>query len=340
MSGSSPSARGSCQVGAPPCARVADRARAPSKTGFCQSPPTIACTSGGSPSELPRLYRDTHSTPAEMNTSPSPARIACIAIRVVCRDDEQYRVSVAPGRKSYPRSTATTRAMLKPCSPPGRPQPRYRSSISCGSSWGTFASAARMIVAARSSGRRAAREPLTARPIGERAVATMTASGMGSGYRAVSMRVPRQLVRHHTGRFGDGGVQGVGPDAVAVGGGMETVVTEGTGVGAEHRPGPFGEVDRYPTGLADRVGLGTGDPAPEHPGELAQRRCEGANRAEVRTGTHDHRDPRVAQSSDRTAQGGGRRGRAAQPGRVVRTDQDHGHLGPVPEQRPGDLGAE
>jgi hypothetical protein len=35
-----------------------------------------------------------------MNTSPSPARIACIAIRVVCSDEEQYRVTVVPGRPS------------------------------------------------------------------------------------------------------------------------------------------------------------------------------------------------------------------------------------------------
>src|SRR5438477_9743470 len=272
MSGSSPSSRGSCQVGAPPCARPPERARAPSNTGFCQSPPTIACTAGGSPSELPRPYRDTHSTPAETNTSPSPARIACIAIRVVCNDDEQYRVSVAPGRKSYPRSTATTRAMLKPCSPPGSPQPRYRSSTSCGSSWGTLSSAARITVAARSSGRRSAREPLTARPIGERAVATMTASGMSPGYRAVVIGIPRQLVGDDAGGFGDGGVEGVGPDPVAVGRGVQAVVAEGAGVGAEHRPGAFGEVDRYATGLPDRLGLGAGHPAAEYPGELAQRR--------------------------------------------------------------------
>jgi hypothetical protein len=58
-----------------------------------------------------------------MNTSPSPALMAWYAIRVVCNDEAQYRVSVAPGRKSYPSMTATTRARLKPCSPPGRPQP-------------------------------------------------------------------------------------------------------------------------------------------------------------------------------------------------------------------------
>src|SRR5437016_45657 len=68
--------------------------------------------------------------------------------------------------------------MLKPCSPPGNPQPRIRSSICSGESCGTLSSAARMIVATRSSGRRSTSEPLNARPIGERAVATMTASGM------------------------------------------------------------------------------------------------------------------------------------------------------------------
>ena len=50
--------------------------------------------------------------------------------------------------------------------------------MSRGSSWGTLSSAARTMVAVRSSGRRSRSEPLKARPIGERAVATMTASGM------------------------------------------------------------------------------------------------------------------------------------------------------------------
>ncbi len=43
----------------------------------------------GSESELPFVKRDTVSTPAETNTWPSPARIACMAIRVVCSDEEQ-----------------------------------------------------------------------------------------------------------------------------------------------------------------------------------------------------------------------------------------------------------
>ena len=58
------------------------------------------------------MFRDTVSTPSEMKTSPSPARIACIAILLVCKDEEPYRVIVAPGMKSYPRATATVRAML------------------------------------------------------------------------------------------------------------------------------------------------------------------------------------------------------------------------------------
>jgi hypothetical protein len=177
-SGSSPPDRGSTQLGAPPADRRTDRSRAPSNRGFCQPPPTSSCASAGSPSELPRASRETHSTPAETNTSPSPARMAWKAIRVVCRDDAQYRVSVAAGRPSSPSMVATTLAMLKPCSPPGRPQPRYRSSMVVGSSCGTLSRAARTTVVARSSGRRSRSEPLTARPMGERAVATTTASGM------------------------------------------------------------------------------------------------------------------------------------------------------------------
>ena len=53
-----------------------------------------------------------------------------------------------------------------------------RSSISVRSSWGTLSSSAVTICVDRSSGRIDASEPLLARPIGLRAVATMTASGM------------------------------------------------------------------------------------------------------------------------------------------------------------------
>jgi hypothetical protein len=43
----------------------------------------------GQLSELPFPNRLTHSTPAAMNASPSPALIACAAMRMVWSDDEQ-----------------------------------------------------------------------------------------------------------------------------------------------------------------------------------------------------------------------------------------------------------
>ena len=78
-------------AGAPPLASLPLRSSAAAKTGFLVS---------GQLSLLPLANRLTHSTPAEMNTSPSPALIAWNAIRVVCSDDEQYRVTVVPGRWS------------------------------------------------------------------------------------------------------------------------------------------------------------------------------------------------------------------------------------------------
>ena len=82
--------RGSCQSVAP-WAAVAVRSAASSNSGFLVS---------GKESELPLMNRDTVSTPAEMNASPSPALMAWKAIRMVCSDDEQYRLTVVPGRKS------------------------------------------------------------------------------------------------------------------------------------------------------------------------------------------------------------------------------------------------
>ena len=169
MSGTAPSSRGSCQEPAPPAARPAVLASASAKTGLWVS---------GQLSLLPLASLLTHSTPAEMNASPSPALMAWNAILVVCSDDEQYLLTVVPGRWSWPSMTATTRAMLKPCSPPGSPQPSMRSLISPGPSGCTWDRAAETICAVRSSGRMPVMDPLNARPIGERAVATMTASGM------------------------------------------------------------------------------------------------------------------------------------------------------------------
>ncbi len=56
------------------------RSSAAANTGFLVS---------GQLSLLPLASRLTHSTPAEMNASPSPDLIAWKAIRVVCSDDEQ-----------------------------------------------------------------------------------------------------------------------------------------------------------------------------------------------------------------------------------------------------------
>ena len=80
MSGSVSSSRGSCQPSAPSAATCSVRARAASNRGLRVS---------GRLSEEPLANRETVSTPAEMNTSPSPALIACIAIRLVCSEDEQ-----------------------------------------------------------------------------------------------------------------------------------------------------------------------------------------------------------------------------------------------------------
>src|ERR1035437_2118797 len=169
VSGRSADSRGSCQRAAWPARARPVRSWASAKRGFWVS---------GRESLLPLANRLTHSTPAEMYTSPSPALMAWKAIRVVCSDDEQYRLTVVPGSRSCPSSTATTRARLNPCSPPGRPQPSIRSLMPAGSSCGTLASAAATICAVRSSGRMLVSEPLPARPIGDRAVATITASGM------------------------------------------------------------------------------------------------------------------------------------------------------------------
>ena len=68
-----------------------DRSSASAKIGLWVS---------GHESELPLAKRETVSTPAETNTSPSPALMACIAMRVVCSDDEQYRLTVVPGSVS------------------------------------------------------------------------------------------------------------------------------------------------------------------------------------------------------------------------------------------------
>ena len=129
------------------------------------------------PADPKFLYRETHSTPALTKMSPSPDLIAWKAIRAVWVDDAQNRLTVVAGVLSQPSWTATRRAMLPPCSSCGSAHPSIRSSI-----WSpvrpAFSTAALIICTARSSGRISFSDPLWARPIGDRAVETMTASGI------------------------------------------------------------------------------------------------------------------------------------------------------------------
>src|SRR6476619_8455749 len=116
--------------------------------------------------------------------SPSPARIAWKAMRIVCRLDAQNRLTVVPGTVSgSPASRATRRPRFMPCLSCGKPQPTITSTISARSRSGTCLSTASIAKAARSAGRASTSEPLRARPIGVRVAATMTASGIGCSRR-------------------------------------------------------------------------------------------------------------------------------------------------------------
>ena len=102
-------------------------------------------------------------------------------MRAVWSEDAQKRLTVVPGtRFGRPASSAARRARFMPCFSCGKPQPTMTSTISFGSSSGTWPTASEIANASRSSGRTSASDPLAARPIGVRAAATMTASGMRS----------------------------------------------------------------------------------------------------------------------------------------------------------------
>ena len=113
---------------------------------------------------LPRRLL-TISTPTERKTSPSPHRMARAAIRVVCSDDERYRVMVVPGTLRGARAD-TARSRLNPCSPPASPHSQMRSSMVYGSSWGTFSSTLPTTKAARSSPRQVDQRPVEGAPDG------------------------------------------------------------------------------------------------------------------------------------------------------------------------------
>ena len=101
------------------------------------------------------------------------------AIRIDWSDDAQKRLTLVPGTVSgRPASMAMLRAMFIPCSPEWLAAPMITSSTSALSTAGTFSMSVLMMNPPRSSMRTSLSDPLNARPIGERAVATMTASVM------------------------------------------------------------------------------------------------------------------------------------------------------------------
>ena len=114
------------------------------------------------------------STPAAIITSASPTRMRSAAICTADRPEAQKRLTVMPptlvGR---PASTAPMRATLRPCCASGMAQPQTMSSMVCGSSRGTCASAAFSVVASRSSGRVLRKKPRCDLPMGVRVAATM-----------------------------------------------------------------------------------------------------------------------------------------------------------------------
>jgi len=88
-----------------------------------------------------------------------------------------------PGTVSgRPPRSATCRARFMLCSPAPLAAPTITSSTSAGSTSGAFSMSRCTMKPPMSSGRASTSEPLKARPIGVRAVATMTASGMWPPY--------------------------------------------------------------------------------------------------------------------------------------------------------------
>ena len=76
------------------------------------------------------------STPPATMTSASPAMIRCAASAIVCRPDEQKRLTVAPGTVTgQPARSAIWRAMFQPVAPSGSAQPIRTSSTSAGASF-------------------------------------------------------------------------------------------------------------------------------------------------------------------------------------------------------------
>src|SRR5271155_1937010 len=117
------------------------------------------------------------SVPPASMTSAEPERMRSAAIAIDCNPEEQKRLMVkAEASTGKPARRLAMRATFIPCSASGMAQPMMTSSISLGSSAGTFSSAPLMAMAARSSGRVKDSDPLGALPTAVRTLLTMTAS--------------------------------------------------------------------------------------------------------------------------------------------------------------------
>src|SRR6266853_1732308 len=143
-------------------------------SGLCATSHS-SLTGGGRPPSCSRLML---SRPPATITSASPAMMRCAANAMVCRPEEQKRLTVTPDTVTgRPARIADRRAMFCPVARSGMAQPIITSSTSPGSTperataclttWPPSTAPWVMLKA-----------PRNALPIGVRAVETMTASGM------------------------------------------------------------------------------------------------------------------------------------------------------------------
>ena len=121
---------------------------------------------------------DTDSSPPAIITGTLSTSTRWAAIEMVCRPDEQKRLTVTPETLTgAPARIAETRATLEPVVPSGAAQPRITSSTSARSTLARSA-ACLMTCAPMSAPWVSLKMPRNALPIGVRAVETMTASAM------------------------------------------------------------------------------------------------------------------------------------------------------------------
>src|SRR6516164_11463432 len=123
--------------------------------------------------------------------SPSPVMTRWAAIAIVCRPDEQKRLTVIPEVVTgHPARMAICRAMFRPVAPSGFPQPMITSSMSpgstparlmaCCSTWPPIVAPWVMLSA-----------PRQLLQSGVRAVETITASGIGDPWSFVLRGEPQ-----------------------------------------------------------------------------------------------------------------------------------------------------